>query len=69
MEGVDVGRYTRIKRAIIDKEVKLLRNNNRYDLAEDKKRFHVTDSGIVVVGKGTGDKIAYSLWLIAKTIN
>lgn len=54
MEGVDVGRYAKIKRAIIDKEVKIPRNAViGYDLKEDKKRFTVTDSGIVVVGKGT----------------
>ena len=54
MEGVDVGRYAKIQRAIIDKEVKIPRNAViGYDLKEDKKRFTVTDSGIVVVGKGT----------------
>lgn len=54
MEGVDVSRYAKIKRAIIDKEVKIPRGAViGYELAEDKKRFTVTDSGIVVVGKGT----------------
>ena len=54
MEGVDVGRYAKIQRAIIDKEVKIPRGMIiGYDAAEDKKRFTVTDSGIVVVGKGT----------------
>ena len=54
MEGVDVGRYAKIKRAIIDKEVKIpQRVVIGYDLADDKKRFTVTESGIVVVGKGT----------------
>ena len=54
MEGVDVGRHAKIQRAIIDKEVKIPRNAViGYDLKEDKKRFTVTDSGIVVVGKGT----------------
>lgn len=54
MEGVDVGRYAKIKRAIIDKEVSIPRGAViGYDLAEDKKRFYVTDSGIVVVAKGT----------------
>ncbi|HBU08737.1 MAG TPA: glucose-1-phosphate adenylyltransferase [Candidatus Omnitrophica bacterium] len=54
MEGVDVGRHAKIKRAIIDKEVKLPQGIIiGYDPLEDKKRFHVTDSGIVVVGKGT----------------
>lgn len=54
MEGVDVGRYAKIKRAIIDKDVKIPRGMAiGYDLEEDKKRFTVTDSGIVVVAKGT----------------
>lgn len=54
MEGVDVGRYAKIKRAIIDKEVSIPRGAViGYDLAKDKKRFYVTDSGIVVVAKGT----------------
>lgn len=54
MEGVDVGRYAKIKRAIIDKEVNIPRGAViGYDLAEDKKRFYVTDSGIVVVAKAT----------------
>ncbi|OGX02750.1 MAG: glucose-1-phosphate adenylyltransferase [Omnitrophica WOR_2 bacterium GWF2_43_52] len=54
MEGVDVGRYAKIQRAIIDKEVKIPRGMIiGYDAAEDKKRFTVTESGIVVVGKGT----------------
>jgi glucose-1-phosphate adenylyltransferase len=54
MEHVDVGRYAKIKRAIIDKDVVIPRHAEiGYDLAEDRKRFHVTESGIVVVGKGT----------------
>ncbi len=54
MEGVDVGRYARIRRAIIDKDVKIPRYVTiGYDLEQDRQRFHVTDSGIVVVAKGT----------------
>lgn len=54
MEGVDVGRYARIQRAIIDKDVKIPRGMEiGYNLDEDKKKFHVTESGIVVVAKGT----------------
>ena len=54
MEGVDVGRYAKIKRAIIDKEVNIPQGMViGYDLQEDKKRFAVTESGIVVVAKGT----------------
>jgi len=54
MEHVEVGRYAKIRRAIIDKDVVIPRYAEiGYDLEEDRKRFHVTESGIVVVGKGT----------------
>lgn len=54
MEGVDVGRYAKIKKAIIDKDVKIPQGVViGYDLEEDKKKFFVTESGIVVVAKGT----------------
>ena len=54
MEGVNVGRHAKIKRAIIDKDVNIPQGMViGYDLDEDKKKFFVTDSGIVVVAKGT----------------
>ncbi len=54
MEGVDVARYAKIKRAIIDKDVKIPQGMViGYDLETDKKKFFVSDSGIVVVAKGT----------------
>jgi len=54
MEHVEVGRYAKIRRAIIDKDVIIPRHAEiGYHLEEDRKRFHVTESGIVVVGKGT----------------
>jgi glucose-1-phosphate adenylyltransferase len=54
MEGVNVARYAKIKKAIIDKDVDIPQGMViGYDLEEDKKRFHVTESGIVVVAKGT----------------
>lgn len=54
MEGVNVGRYAKIKRAIIDKDINIPQGMViGYDLQEDKKKFHVTESGIVVVAKGT----------------
>jgi glucose-1-phosphate adenylyltransferase len=54
MEGVNVGRYAKIKRAIIDKEVNIGQGMViGYDLEEDRKRFFVTESGIVLVAKGT----------------
>ena len=51
-EGVDVGRYARIRRTIIDREVQIPQGMEiGYDLEEDAKRFTVTGSGIVVVPK------------------
>ncbi|MBU0549254.1 MAG: glucose-1-phosphate adenylyltransferase [Candidatus Omnitrophica bacterium] len=54
MEGVTVGRNTRINKAIIDKDVNIPSGMViGYDPEEDKKHFFVTDSGIVVVAKKT----------------
>ncbi|MBI4354079.1 MAG: glucose-1-phosphate adenylyltransferase [Candidatus Omnitrophica bacterium] len=54
MEDVEVGRYAKIRRAIIDKDVSIPRYAEiGYDLEEDRRRFHVTDDGVVVVAKGT----------------
>ena len=53
MEGVSVGKCAKIKRAIIDKDVKIPEGMViGYDLKKDKKRFYVSESGIVVVAKG-----------------
>lgn len=53
MDGVDVGRYSKIRRTIIDKGVRIPPHTTiGYDIEEDRQRFTVTDSGIVVVPKG-----------------
>ena len=53
LESVDVGRHAKIKRAIIDKYVKVPQDMEiGFDLEKDRKRFKVTDSGIVVIPKG-----------------
>ena len=53
LEGVDVGRNAKIKKTIVDKEVRIPPGTEiGYHLDEDAKRFTVTDSGIVVVPKG-----------------
>ncbi|MBU2496077.1 MAG: glucose-1-phosphate adenylyltransferase [Candidatus Omnitrophota bacterium] len=50
MDGVEIGRHARIRRAIIDKHVRVPDGFRiGYDLDEDRKRFTVTDTGIVVV--------------------
>jgi len=53
MEGVNVGRYSKIRKAIIDKDVDIPQGTViGYDREEDKKRFYVSESGVVVVPKG-----------------
>ena len=47
---VNIGRHSRIRRAIIDRHVNLPeRTEIGYDTEADRRRFHVTESGIVVV--------------------
>ncbi len=47
---VDIGRHSKIRRAIIDRGCKIPRNTViGYDAEEDRRRFHVTDKGIVLV--------------------
>ncbi|HAM41170.1 MAG TPA: glucose-1-phosphate adenylyltransferase [Candidatus Omnitrophica bacterium] len=54
MEHVEVGRYAKIRRAIIDKDVVIPRYAEvGYNLEEDRRRFHITEGEVVVVGKGT----------------
>jgi glucose-1-phosphate adenylyltransferase len=53
MDGVDVGRYARLKRVIADKGVQIPpRIEIGFDLEEDRKRFHVSEGGVVVLPKG-----------------
>jgi len=52
-ENVNIGRHCRIRKAIIDKHVDLPAGTSvGYNLEEDRRRFHVTESGIVVIPKG-----------------
>jgi glucose-1-phosphate adenylyltransferase len=54
MENVDVGRHCRIRGAIIDKDVRIPPGSEiGYDKEDDRRRFHITPSGIVVIAKGT----------------
>ncbi|HEX4165025.1 MAG TPA: glucose-1-phosphate adenylyltransferase [Bryobacteraceae bacterium] len=49
-DNCDVGRHAKVRRAILDKNVKLAPGTHvGYNLDEDRKRYHVTDSGIVVI--------------------
>src|ERR1700726_2308828 len=47
---VNVGRYSRIRNAIIDRHVVLPEHTEiGYDLAEDRKRYQVTERGVITV--------------------
>jgi len=47
---VEIGRYSRIRRAIIDRHIHIPEKTEiGYDLEADRKKYHVTETGIVVV--------------------
>jgi len=53
MENVEIGRHCRIKKAVIDKDVCVPEGTIiGYDIKSDKKRFQVSDEGVVVIPKG-----------------
>ncbi len=53
MENVVIGEHARIRRAIIDKDVVIpSKMEIGFDLEADRRRFTVTESGIVVISKG-----------------
>ncbi|MBD3368326.1 MAG: glucose-1-phosphate adenylyltransferase [Candidatus Eisenbacteria bacterium] len=53
MEGVDVGRYAKLRRVIVDKGVRIPpKTQIGYDPEEDAERFTVTENGVVVIPKG-----------------
>jgi glucose-1-phosphate adenylyltransferase len=53
MDGVDVGRGAVVRRAIVDKNVRIPAGAAiGVDLERDRARFTVSESGVVVIGKG-----------------
>jgi glucose-1-phosphate adenylyltransferase len=53
MQGVDVGRNAVVRRAIVDKNVRIAEGAQiGVDAEADRERFVVSDGGVVVVGKG-----------------
>jgi glucose-1-phosphate adenylyltransferase len=54
MDEVEIGRRAEVRRAIIDKGVRIPPNFSvGIDPDEDSRRFLVTDTGVVVIPKGT----------------
>ena len=52
-ENVQIGRHCKIKKAIIDKNVEIPAGTTiGFDAEEDRRRFHVTPEGVVVIPKG-----------------
>ncbi len=53
--GVRIGAGARLKRCIVEKGVKILSNENiGWDLEKDRRRFTVSEGGVVVVPIGNG---------------
>ena len=54
MDNCDIGRHAKVRRAILDKNVRIPENAQvGYDIEADRARgWHVTDSGIVVISGG-----------------
>ncbi len=49
-DACDIGRRSKVRRAILDKNVKVPEDATiGYDLESDRQKYHVTESGIVVV--------------------
>ena len=53
LENVTIGAHSRIRRAIIDKDVTIPPQTEiGYNREADAQRFTVTESGVVVISKG-----------------
>jgi glucose-1-phosphate adenylyltransferase len=49
-DNCDIGRQAKVRKAILDKNVKIAEGTQiGYDAEEDRRKYHVTESGIVVV--------------------
>jgi glucose-1-phosphate adenylyltransferase len=49
-DNCDIGRHAKVRRAILDKNVKIPEGAKiGYDLDADRRKYHVTESGIVVI--------------------
>ena len=53
MDGVDVGRHARLRKVVADKGVKIPPQTEiGFDPESDRRRFHVSEGGVVVLPKG-----------------
>jgi glucose-1-phosphate adenylyltransferase len=49
-DNVDIGRRAKLRRCIVEKNARIEENSViGYNLEDDRKRYHVTDSGIVII--------------------
>ncbi len=59
LDNVSIGRYAKIRKAIIDKDVIIPPGAEiGFDLQRDKRRFHVSDGGVVIVPKNAQVDVA-----------
>lgn len=50
LDNCDIGRRSKVRRAVLDKNVRVAEDSTiGYDLDRDRKLYHVTESGLVVV--------------------
>ena len=63
-DNCDIGRRARVRRAILDKNVRIPEDGEiGYDLARDREKYFVTDSGIVVI-EGSRSSVDVSTLLV-----
>jgi glucose-1-phosphate adenylyltransferase len=59
LDNCDIGRRARLRRVVLDKNVRIPEDAEiGYDLARDSRNYHVTESGLVVIG---GDRTPVDL--------
>jgi len=53
LDNCDIGRRARLRRVVLDKNVRIPEDAEiGYDLERDSKHYHVTETGLVVIGGG-----------------
>jgi len=64
-DNCDIGRYAKVRRAILDKNVRVADGETiGYDLEKDRRSYHVSDNGIVVV-EGVRSAVAVTVLNLA----